>query len=118
MKIDLSATNTRCAKCHRQLPLARHHKGCEAMWLRWFSHRRRTQRYKDYEARYNRFEERDIIRLCKNCHRTIHNLYFVIIGHWALESGESLHDWSWADAEKLMAHLRKVCDEWLGKVVV
>lgn len=113
MKIDLSAANACCTKCKRAVPLARHHTGCEAMWLRHFKAKRRTKRYQEFEARYNRFEEQDIVRLCHKCHQTIHNLYFVAIGHFARASGEQFEDWSWADAEQLMAYLRNLCMKWL-----
>lgn len=85
------------------------------MWLRWFAHKHKTDRYKEYKARYERFEERDIVRLCRRCHQAIHNIYFVTIGHWAKGSNMSLQDWSWRDAERLMKHLKRICKEWLAE---
>jgi hypothetical protein len=108
-------TSRPCAKCGSTEDIARHHTGCEAMWLRHFIAQASTKRYQDFKKRYESFHKDDTVLLCKKCHRLIHEFYFIVISYYASSGGEKLSKWSWKRAEKLMQMLRTYCKIWLSQ---
>lgn len=104
---------TVCAKCGSHQNLHRHHLGCERMWLEHFSHKARTKLYKAFKTRYESFNEKDIIRLCADCHELIHVVYLQQIKQMVAEAGyKKLSTWSWEEARGMMKRLRKVGMMW------
>lgn len=113
-------TNVPPAKCTnpacQRPPIDRHHMGCEGMWIRHFRRRARYQRYRDFCDRYYEFRPEDCAWLCRECHRTIHRIYFTIIARRvrALDHLEC-KKWSWEQAEDLMAECRRAFADWIKK---
>lgn len=88
--------------------------GSERMWLRHFAHKAKTKTFRDYEARYFRFEAKDVVELCNDHHEEIHQIYIGIINIWCQNKRDKpLWKYSWKEAEELMSELRKVCKKWL-----
>lgn len=102
-----------CAKpgCTRGL-IQRHHRGCEAMWLKHFLPQRTTKRYREFRERYYSFHKRDCIPICSWHHEEIHQLYLPIINEHIEQRGHP-SIWKWHHARKLIAELRRYCDAWL-----
>lgn len=117
--VDLRPLTPRtCSKpgCIR-LPLQRHHKGCELMWVRHFRHRKRTKKWRAFRERYFLFLPEDCADLCPRHHKQIHEKYYLIIGAWALRLGPC-KTWTWVQAEELMQELRDTFDVWVGNKAV
>ena len=114
MKLESSKRKGQCSKpgCLGRFT-ARHHKGSERMWLRHFAHKHRTSRFKIFSERYESFHPDDCVEICDEHHEEIHSIYIGIIRVWAQNNGKSFWQYSWKEAEELMAELRKVCDKWL-----
>lgn len=108
-----------CAKCASsgdiyEQEIHRHHLGCERMWLEHFKSRNRTKLYKAYKARYESFNEADIVRLCATHHKLIHVIYLQQINRMVEEGGyRKLSEWSWEEARGMMKVLRKVGRLWI-----
>lgn len=84
------------------------------MWLEHFKHKARTKLYRAFKARYESFNEKDIARLCADCHSRIHTLYLQQIQRMVAEGGyRKLSEWSWEEARGMMKTLRKVGLMWI-----
>ncbi len=119
--INLKMSEVGCRKpgCkHRLEKTARHHRGCETMFIRGFAKHpdvRKKQRYHKLCKRYERFEPKDVIVLCDWHHCEIHLIYDPIIAERRVELQKILGEFTWAEADKLMGQLRKLCREWEKK---
>lgn len=82
------------------------------MWIRHFRAKKRTARWKAFRDRYYKYHPEDCVDLCKAHHREIHSIYWEIIGAHARRLGPC-RDWTWVQAERLMAVLRTTCAQWL-----
>lgn len=90
--------------------------GSEHMWLLRFRKRSRTKAYREFKKRYLEFHPEDIVPLCVWHHDEIHGEYVRIIrDRIALKDYRPLHDWTWEEANELMAELRKYCRAWLDR---
>jgi hypothetical protein len=86
------------------------------MWVRHFKWRSRTKKYKAFLARYQEFRVEDCVELCGDCHKEIHRIYYQKIYTTFRRGGlVRMCKWSWGDANRLMARLRKACDRWVAK---
>lgn len=89
------------------------------MWVRAFEpDRGHTAKYFKFAQRYLSFHHEDCIEVCGDHHEEIHTIYWNKIDLWIMQSQKlykPFEHWSWRDAESLMKHLRKVCDEWATK---
>lgn len=104
-----------CAKpgCKGRI-LQRHHKRHQAIWLGiWASKRRTEAKWKKFVHDYHAFLEADCVRICDVHHAEIHMLYDVIIQQDQDRTKRRLEDYTWKQADKLMAKLVSVCDRWL-----
>ncbi len=119
--INLMTNEVGCRKpgCkHRLEKTARHHRGCETMFIRGMGNSppmKGTKRYRSLVQRYASFNPRDVIVLCDWHHCEIHLIYDPIIAKRRLELVKILGDFTWAEADKLMGQLRKLCREWEKK---
>lgn len=88
------------------------------MWLEHFKAKSRTKLYKAFKARYESFNEADVVRLCADCHELIHVIYLQQIKNLVADGGyRKLSEWSWEEARGMMKHLRKVGLMWIeGKL--
>lgn len=115
--LDLRDVASRiCSKPQRnRRSLARHHRGCEGMWLRHFRHKKRTKLWQAFRARYYEYRLEDCVLICIHHHREIHELYLPWIIAAARSQGPC-RGRGWTEAEELMRDLRVLCDRW-AKVV-
>lgn len=115
MVLPLAEARGGCAKphCANRAAIHRHHRANEALWLAPFAHRRGEPKWEQFVARYYRFEEEDIVRLCANHHAEIHSLYDAIIKEDLEQTGLRLYLYSWKQAQILMQKLANTCAVWL-----
>lgn len=118
MHIDLAdAAQLQCSKknCRTgNYTIHRHHKGSQHMWLAHFRSRRHTPKYQKFYARYHRFAESDIVRLCHDHHEEIHVEYYRIIREvMHVRDYKPCREWSWVEAHHLMTKLEAFCNWWL-----
>lgn len=107
-----------CAKhgcsCNSHALLQRHHRSHEAMWIGiWAKRRRGETRFEALKKRYHEFRPEDVVLVCNVHHPEIHQIYDEIIRRHKFSLEKGLSQYTWAEADILMALLRKACDEWL-----
>lgn len=117
MKLSLKGAreqgNCRKPNCKRSI-IHRHHKGCERMWMRHFSWRKRTLKFRRFQKRYEEFRPCDIVDVCDWHHREIHHFYYEAFGLLKrVFAGIPFSDLSWKEAESIMNVMRAMCDAWL-----
>ena len=83
------------------------------MFVTRFRHRHRSQKYKDFKARYESFHPDDIIVLCDWHHAEVHELYLKTIKFQCEKLALPLYAWTWKQAEILMKDLRNICAKWV-----
>lgn len=116
--VNLETKEVGCRKpgCKRRMePTARHHRKCESMFIRGFAHipsKCDSRRYKRFKTRYESFNPRDVVVLCAWHHCEIHLIYDRIIDAYRRREFRILTDFTWEQADGLMAHLKDVCREW------
>jgi hypothetical protein len=110
---------TLCAKpnCSTgNVVLHRHHKGCEAMFVRHLRETRGGQlRYRAFVQRYFMFHPEDVVKICEDHHAEIHKLYMPIIRRYLRRVRKGINDLSWDEVDALRSELIEYCDRWLTR---
>ena len=96
--------------------LHRHHKGCEAMFVRHLRDARGGQlRYRAFVERYNLFHPNDVVKICEDHHAEIHKLYLPIIRRFLKARRRPIAELTWAEVDELRTELIGYCDRWLKR---
>lgn len=121
--ITVKTTEVGCRKpsCKHRMELThRHHRKCETLFITAFgrnpARNTKSKRFKLLCSRYEKFDERDVVRLCAWHHAEIHVLYDDIILDFKIEINKILANFTWEEADKLMRRLRKACYQWETEV--
>jgi hypothetical protein len=77
------------------------------MFVRAFGLRVISRKYRYFKARYERFEEEDLSRICRGHHDNVHQVYYLIVNKHKQKLGLPLRSFSWKQAEILMDDLEK-----------
>lgn len=72
-------------------------------------------RYTAFVRRYYEFREEDVVHICSKHHREIHELYDPIIVKHCKRFRKPIADFTWPEAEVLMATLVSRCNQWLKR---
>lgn len=83
------------------------------MWLRHFAWRKGEPRFEQFVLDYWAFHEKDIARLCEDCHTEIHGIYYPIICRWASKKGKCA-SWTWKQADELIKALTNRFEMWVN----
>lgn len=89
------------------------------MWVRYFQHRKDEAVYQDFVTRYHQFIQCCLVQVCGDHHEEIHELYWKEIYRWIDTHkpyhGDWFEEWTYDEANRLMDHLRGVCDDWIKR---
>lgn len=115
-KIRLDLTDVqRCSKrgCKHEGMMHRHHTRHQWMFVVAFRITRPKQKkYIRFARSYARFNKRDVELLCIGHHGEIHELYDVIVINHCFRRVKKLQDFTWPEANRLMAALHKKYLKW------
>lgn len=115
---DLSKVTIRCKKkkCNtKDFILHRHHKGHQYLFVALFVWRLEEPRYRRFVKRYYEYNPEDVVHVCSCHHREVHELYDFTIQEHVDRNKRRLVDFTWKQAEALMAALVALCNDWLGQ---
>ena len=117
VKLKTGEVGCRKPGCTHRLELThRHHRRCETLFVTAFQDTKISKRYTDLCSRYEKFDERDTVRICAWHHAEIHILYDGIILDFKIKINKVLHDFTWEEADFLMRSLRKACYAWESEI--
>lgn len=84
------------------------------MWMRHFSARHRSKKFKSFKRRYEAFRAADVVEVCDWHHHEIHHFYYEAFGLLKrVFAGIPFCKLTWAEAESIMNVMRSMCDAWL-----
>ena len=116
MKITVSTKDIpRCSKkgCTYRGPLDRHHLKHEMMFIKIWEAWRGGRTYRKLLRRYQEFNPKDWRYLCRGHHGEIHEIYDGIIQRDRGRRVKFLSSYTWVEARKLMAQLKKAYFAWV-----
>jgi hypothetical protein len=95
----------------------RHHVRHEKLFIRQFERnpaRVSNPKYGKLKRRYGRFNKKDIVHLCRDCHEVIHQNYYDYLNYYLGEKGVwNVFNLTWSQAEALMRRFYALFIKWI-----
>lgn len=114
-RVQLTCSVEWCTNVEDGMLLDRHHVRSQKMWLTIFRDQWFTPHYKDFAKRYYEFNEADLVRLCREHHEEVHDLYYNVVEKHKRKLGIPLYWMTWVQAGIIMDDLEKIFHKWLKR---